>query len=212
MHCETSQRFVDTSTTGAPLLVTLVTFTIYVFADENNVLTAEKVFGTVAVFNVVRIPMNQFPRFLMESVKLFVSLRRIDDFLNCEDIEPESKDHVNESFKDTEKLHQQDFSAATDPVTFSNAYFSWSKEDNNNILNNLNLNIRSGELVAVVGKIGSGKSSLLSAILGEMVQVIILLCDWSAVSILSCDWCRPRAGWRPAAPWRTCRSRPGSRT
>ena len=182
------------------------------FADENNVLTAEKVFGTVAVFNVVRIPMNQFPRFLMESVKLFVSLRRIDDFLNCEDIEPESKDHVNESFKDTEKLHQQDFSAATDPVTFSNAYFSWSKEDNNNILNNLNLNIRRGELVAVVGKIGSGKSSLLSAILGEMVQVTILLCDWSAVSILSCDWCRPRAGWRPAAPWRTCRSRPGSRT
>ena len=161
--------------TGAPLLVTLVTFTIYVFADENNVLTAEKVFGTVAVFNVVRIPMNQFPRFLMESVKLFVSLRRIDDFLNCEDIEAESKDHVNESFKDTEKLHQQDFSAATDPVTFTNAYFSWSKEDNNNILNNLNLHIRRGELVAVVGKIGSGKSSLLSAILGEMVQVNTVL-------------------------------------
>ena len=113
MHCETSQRFVDTSTTGAPLLVTLVTFTIYVFADENNVLTAEKVFGTVAVFNVVRIPMNQFPRFLMESVKLFVSLRRIDDFLNCEDIEAESKDHVNESFKDTEKLHQQDAALKT---------------------------------------------------------------------------------------------------
>ena len=37
-------------------------------------------------------------------------------------------------------------------------------------MNNLNLNIRRGELVAVVGKIGSGKSSLLSAIMGEMVQ------------------------------------------
>ena len=47
---------------GAPLLVTLTTFTIYVLTDPNHVLTAEKVFGTVAVFNVVRIPMSQFPR------------------------------------------------------------------------------------------------------------------------------------------------------
>ena len=29
--------------TGAPLVVTLVTFTIYILVDENNVLTAEKV-------------------------------------------------------------------------------------------------------------------------------------------------------------------------
>ena len=163
--------------TGAPLLVTLVTFTIYVFADENNVLTAEKVFGTVAVFNVVRIPMNQFPRFLMESVKLFVSLRRIDDFLSCEDIEEAGvkEDHVNESFRETEKDSSRNIVGAgsqeeSRSVEFRNASFSWSKGDNKNTLNNLNLNIRKGELVAVVGKIGAGKSSLLSAIMGEMVQ------------------------------------------
>ena len=159
--------------TGAPLLVTLVTFSIYVFADENNVLTAEKVFGTVAVFNVVRIPMNQFPRFLMESVKLFVSLRRIDDFLSCEDIEEAggaNEDHVNESFLDTEKDNGVGSPETKSSIEFRNASFSWSKGDNKNTLNNLNLNIRRGELVAVVGKIGSGKSSLLSAIMGEMVQ------------------------------------------
>ena len=48
---------------GAPLIVTLTTFMLYVLSDPNHVLTAEKVFGTVAVFNVVRIPMMQFPRF-----------------------------------------------------------------------------------------------------------------------------------------------------
>ena len=47
---------------GAPLIVTLTTFMLYVLSDPNHVLTAEKVFGTVAVFNVVRIPMMQFPR------------------------------------------------------------------------------------------------------------------------------------------------------
>ena len=49
--------------TGAPLVVTLATFIVYIFSDPSHVLTAEKVFGTVAVFNVVRIPMNQFPDF-----------------------------------------------------------------------------------------------------------------------------------------------------
>ena len=33
------------------------------------------------------------------------------------------------------------------------------------------MDVKKGELIAVVGKIGSGKSSLLSAILGEMQKV-----------------------------------------
>ena len=137
-------------------------------------LTAEKVFGTVAVFNVVRIPMNQFPRFLMESVKLFVSLRRIDDFLSCEDIEEAggaNEDHVNESFRETEKDNGVGSPETKSSIEFRNASFSWSKGDNKNTLNNLNLNIKRGELVAVVGKIGSGKSSLLSAIMGEKILI-----------------------------------------
>ena len=39
------------------------------------------------------------------------------------------------------------------------------------IMNRLNLRVRSGELVAVVGATGSGKSSLLSAIIGQMSKV-----------------------------------------
>ena len=53
---------IDKTLQGAPLIVTLTTFMLYVLSDPNHVLTAEKVFGTVAVFNVVRIPMMQFPR------------------------------------------------------------------------------------------------------------------------------------------------------
>ena len=56
---------IDKILQGAPLIVTLTTFMLYVLSDPNHVLTAEKVFGTVAVFNVVRIPMMQFPRFEM---------------------------------------------------------------------------------------------------------------------------------------------------
>lgn len=38
------------------------------------------------------------------------------------------------------------------------------------MLSNINIKIKPGNLVAVVGSVGSGKTSLLSAILGEMYK------------------------------------------
>jgi len=37
-------------------------------------------------------------------------------------------------------------------------------------LKGINLRVKDGQLVAIVGVVGSGKSSLLSAILGEMIK------------------------------------------
>ena len=37
-------------------------------------------------------------------------------------------------------------------------------------MNSINLSVDDGSLVAVVGEVGSGKSSLLSALLGEMIK------------------------------------------
>lgn len=53
-------------------------------------------------------------------------------------------------------------------------------------LRNINLQVEQGQLIAVVGTVGSGKSSLLSALLGEMekingrvnTKVNILLLKW----------------------------------
>ena len=49
-----------------------------------------------------------------------------------------------------------------------NGTFSWGDAP---ILKNINLKVKKGGLVAVVGTVGSGKSSLLSAILGEMKKI-----------------------------------------
>lgn len=48
-----------------------------------------------------------------------------------------------------------------------NATFSWAKTDPP-LLNSINFTVPEGSLVAVVGQVGCGKSSLLSALLGEM--------------------------------------------
>ena len=47
------------------------------------------------------------------------------------------------------------------------ASFSWSKDDSP-VLHDISMSVPQGSLVAVVGRVGAGKSSLLSAILGEM--------------------------------------------
>ncbi|CAN8003757.1 unnamed protein product, partial [Ixodes hexagonus] len=47
------------------------------------------------------------------------------------------------------------------------ASFSWHR-DQRHVLKDLNLHVPQGKLVAVVGPVGAGKTSLLSAILGEM--------------------------------------------
>ena len=44
------------------------------------------------------------------------------------------------------------------------------KKQTNYILKDINLHIRPGEFVAVIGKVGSGKSSLLLSIMDEMVS------------------------------------------
>ena len=49
-----------------------------------------------------------------------------------------------------------------------------SDEGNNDVYNlqNINLEVEKGSLVAVVGMVGSGKSSLLSATLGKRYEII----------------------------------------
>jgi len=56
--------------------------------------------------------------------------------------------------------------SAADPVVIKNGTFSWTEETTT--LHDINFSVKKGELVAVVGTIGSGKTSLLSALLGDL--------------------------------------------
>ena len=56
---------------------------------------------------------------------------------------------------------------ADEDIAFKNASFIWN-DDENPVLKNLSLSIKRGELVAVVGSVAAGKSSLIQAIIGEL--------------------------------------------
>ncbi|XP_070558012.1 ATP-binding cassette sub-family C member 9-like [Ptychodera flava] len=66
-------------------------------------------------------------------------------------------------------------SAATVPddlaITIRNGSYTWDIKDPVPVLSNINLDVPVGKLTMIVGLVGSGKSSLLSAMLGEMTTV-----------------------------------------
>jgi ABC-type Mn2+/Zn2+ transport system ATPase subunit len=57
-------------------------------------------------------------------------------------------------------------------VSVASGEFTWDQTTGgDSTLRDLNVTIGTGQLVAVVGRVGSGKSSMLSALLGEMHKV-----------------------------------------
>uniref|UniRef100_A0A8B9TRX8 Multidrug resistance-associated protein 1 n=1 Tax=Anas platyrhynchos TaxID=8839 RepID=A0A8B9TRX8_ANAPL len=136
----------------APFLVALSTFAVYVKIDKNNVLDAQKAFVSLALFNILRFPLNMLPMVISSIVEASVSLKRLRVFLSHEELDPDSI--IRRPTTDGS-------------IIVKNATFSWSRNDPPS-LNSINFTVPEGSLIAVVGQVGCGKSSLLSALLGEM--------------------------------------------
>ncbi len=131
---------------------------------ENNILTPQKVFVSISIFNIMRVPLVMFPLVLRETIKMMVSINRITEFLNAEELESNSRALKEESPNKSTKKGEDDSEVA---VQVSNATFTWEKEDQPS-LKDVSLAIPKGSLTAIVGAVGSGKSSLMSALLGDM--------------------------------------------
>ncbi|XP_021258943.1 multidrug resistance-associated protein 1-like isoform X1 [Numida meleagris] len=141
--------------TCIPFMVSLATFGVYFYLDKENVLTASKVFTSISLFNILRLPLFDLPSVISAVAQAKVSLSRLEDFLFAEDLNPED---VDTNYN------------GNHAVELIGASFCWEK-NGLPVLKNLSVSIPEGSLVAVVGQVGSGKSSFLSALLGEMEKL-----------------------------------------
>uniref|UniRef100_A0A7M4F2I2 Multidrug resistance-associated protein 1-like n=1 Tax=Crocodylus porosus TaxID=8502 RepID=A0A7M4F2I2_CROPO len=141
--------------TCIPFLVSLATFGIYFLLDEENVLTAAKVFTSISLFNILRLPLFDLPAVISAVAQTKISLGRLEDFLNSEDLDPQN---IDTNYSASKLAH----------IFFICILYTNYSEI---ATRHLNVRIPEGALVAVVGQVGSGKSSFLSAILGEMEKL-----------------------------------------
>ncbi|KAG8225955.1 hypothetical protein J437_LFUL006184, partial [Ladona fulva] len=134
----------------APFLVSIASFATFVLMDEKNVLDSQTAFVSIALFNILRFPLAMLPFMITSLVQAIVSIKRLNKFMNAEEIDPDNVQH--------------------DENEVENGTFGWGGTDDV-LLKDINFHVKKGQLVAVVGSVGSGKSSLISALLGEMEKI-----------------------------------------
>ncbi len=120
-------------------------------ANGGVFMTSTTVFVMLSLFNILRFPLVVLPKALRCVSEASNAINSLDKFL-AEPICP-----------------KQDNQGETG-VQFKKAVFKHAHDDGFR-LNVPDFSIKKGELVAVVGRVGAGKSSLLQAILGNMELV-----------------------------------------
>uniref|UniRef100_A0A672VCH9 ABC-type glutathione-S-conjugate transporter n=1 Tax=Strigops habroptila TaxID=2489341 RepID=A0A672VCH9_STRHB len=136
---------------SSTFLIAFAMFAVYTLVDNTHVLDAQKAFVSVTLINIL----NTAHSFLPFSINAAVQV-------NCS--------YVPFSLAMSGVLSVSPCISAQASITIRNGTFCWSKEISP-CLRRIDLTMPQGSLLAVVGQVGAGKSSLLSALLGELEMV-----------------------------------------
>ena len=148
------QRFIFSAT---PFFVAIASFATFVLIDPNNILDAQIAFVSLTYFNIMRGPLTSLPNLIVQMIQAQVSIDRVNKYLNSPEINP----NIVTNREEGETV-----------VRISNGSFTW-EEGSPPVLEKINLEVERGQLVAVVGQVGSGKSSLLSTLINDLTKTVL---------------------------------------
>ncbi|KAJ7499425.1 multidrug resistance-associated ABC transporter [Mycena latifolia] len=143
---------------GSPMIVTLVAFWHFAVVRQQS-LTPSIAFTSVILFNELKFALSALPNSVIKILQVALSLRRIEKYLGLAEVAPVpllNRQSQAITFKSCTVTWPQDTSLST-PASTPHKF----------ILADLDLDFPLGELSLVCGKLGSGKSLLLLALLGE---------------------------------------------
>ncbi|CAR25148.1 ATP-binding cassette glutathione S-conjugate transporter YCF1 [Lachancea thermotolerans CBS 6340] len=144
-----------------PFLVSCSTFGVFIWTQDAP-LTTDLVFPALTLFNLLAFPLAVIPTAITAFVEASVSITRLQSFLTNEELQ---RDSVQRKSKVTKK-------GEVAVNVGADATFLWQRKPEYKVaLKNINFAAKKGKLTCVVGKVGSGKSALIQAILGDLFRV-----------------------------------------
>ncbi|KAG7662008.1 BPT1 [[Candida] subhashii] len=167
-----------------PFFISCSTFAA--FAYWNNVaLTPDIMFPALSLFDLLSEPMLLIPDFIVNAIETYTSLRRIGEMLMLDELDEDQNGYI---MRYPEPAEPEESASS---VVISNSTFVWNSKEptttvetpyrdeeteieastdpkSNIALSNINFVAETGKLTCIVGKVGSGKSTLIKAILGDI--------------------------------------------
>jgi ATP-binding cassette subfamily C (CFTR/MRP) protein 1 len=148
---------------SSPTIVGLVTFVFHTQVFGNT-LTAAAGFTALSLFQQLRMPLSALPSTINDYIQAMISYRRIASLL-----EKTTTDVKNtEVYGNRERMCP---SLLPGEIKMENSTFRWraALEGQRPTLRDITLHVQPGELVCIYGPTGGGKSSMLMAMLQELV-------------------------------------------
>ncbi|OAX31449.1 hypothetical protein K503DRAFT_860742, partial [Rhizopogon vinicolor AM-OR11-026] len=167
---------------ASPLVVTLISFWHFAVWRQQT-LTPSIAFTSMLVFNEMRFAMNVLPETFINLLQVHVSLKRIGKYLQLTEVMP---------------IPALSSASIDNTIAIRSANITWPRDRSADssaastprykfMLVDLALKIPEGQLTLVCGKLGSGKTLLLLALLGE-ADIITgqVVCPRSPPDALAC--------------------------
>ncbi|KAI8537302.1 hypothetical protein RHMOL_Rhmol09G0012900 [Rhododendron molle] len=141
---------------GAPMFIALATFGTCMLLGIP--LESGKILSSLATFTILQQPIYNLPDTISMIAQIKVSLDRIASFLCLDDLQ-------------SGVIEKLPIGSSDIAIEVIDGNFSWDVSSPNPTLKDINISVSRGMRVAVCGTVGSGKSSLLSCILGEVPKM-----------------------------------------
>ena len=163
-------------------LIGAIMFLSYTWTSANNPLHAKSVFVCLQLLLIMQLTVTKFWCLaVMSYSQAAVAMQRMGNFLSAEEVKItgtaflQNARNEDSAARTVESKLPLDVNAVDDvAVKFSGLSAAWSADTRDSstppelVLRNVSLTAKRGELVILCGPVGSGKSSALMALLGEL--------------------------------------------